>query len=137
MKKVLLVDDDPALRSTLRDMLEELDCEVTEAEDGVKGLAKLREAVPDIVITDIMMPNKEGISTISDIRKTHPSLPIVAMSGGGSTGNTTFLDFAKKLGANRALGKPIAFADLEAVVADLLHGPGNPKPEPVAGKAPL
>ncbi len=120
MPSVLLIDDDHRVRSTLRDMLEELDFSVAEAEDGQKAMTMLKRAAPDIVITDILMPNQEGIRTIADIRKSHPSLPIIAISGGGSTGNLTFLEIAKKLGADRALSKPIAFADLETALSGLL-----------------
>lgn len=129
MHKVLLVDDDAALRATLRDMLEELDCEVAEAEDGEVASRMLQTEKPALVITDILMPNQEGIETIAEMRKAYPELPIVAMSGGGSTGNMTFLDYARQLGANASLQKPIGFDTLASTVDTLLpsrgHEPGG------------
>lgn len=119
MSKILLIDDDKLLRGTLREMLVELGCQVTEAEDGHDGLSKLERSNPDLIITDILMPNKEGIETIVELKQMRPDLPVVAISGGGGTGNMTFLEFAQKLGASRILRKPIRLDELERLVNDL------------------
>ena len=125
---ILIIDDDSLLRQTLREMLERLGYQVREAEDGAAGIAELEAEEPLLVITDILMPNKEGIETIHDIRRLHAALPIIAMSGGGVTGDMSFLEYAGKLGADRVLRKPIRLHDLETTVRELVphatdHGP--------------
>ncbi|WP_119167699.1 response regulator [Algihabitans albus] len=120
MTKVLLIEDDDLVRATLREMLEDIGCTVLEAEDGSKGIALLAVEGPALVITDILMPNKEGTETIHEIRSANPDLPLIAISGGGVSGDLTFLGFAERLGANRVLQKPINFHELEACVNALL-----------------
>lgn len=117
---ILIIDDDNLLRQTLRAMLEKLGYQVREAEDGAAGIAKLEAEEPLLVITDILMPNKEGLETIHDIRRLNATLPIIAMSGGGVTGDMSFLEYAGKLGADRVLQKPISLHDLECAVTDLV-----------------
>ena len=91
---------------------------------------------PTLVITDILMPNKEGTETIQEIRAAKPDLPIVAISGGGVSGDLTFLDYAQRLGANHILQKPIDLNDLEACVNALTIGAPHSATSTVDGDAP-
>ena len=94
--------------------------EVVEADNGVVGLTLFGEGGFDLVFCDIIMPKKEGIQTIIDIRKIDRDVPIVAMSGGGRTRNTDFLEAATTLGANQTMPKPFDRAQLLAVTASFL-----------------
>ncbi len=123
MARILLVDDEPMLRRTLRIILEKAGHEVTEAGDGDQALLMFDEDKPDMVITDIVMPNREGVETIREMRRLDTRLPIIAMSGGANTGGDLFLRLASLLGANTTLSKPIRQAVLlEAVDACLAGG---------------
>lgn len=122
MARILVVDDDEAIRQTIRRILVAADHEVTEAVDGSDGLKKFRKDPPDLVIVDIFMPNKEGIETIVELRALSPGIPIVAMSGGGRVKELGFLKAAEKFGANATLQKPFRNSELlEAVRACLRH----------------
>ncbi|MGE4219828.1 MAG: response regulator [Alphaproteobacteria bacterium] len=113
---ILLIDDDPPVRVTVEAMLGRLGHRVTTAGNGVEGIQKLREIVPDVVLTDIIMPEKEGIETIMEIRRSHREIKIIAMSGGGPTRNLDFLRFAERLGAHAVLAKPFGLDDLQRVL---------------------
>ena len=117
MARILVIDDEEFVRMTVSQMLESDGHSVTEANDGKEGLASLRETPMDLVITDILMPNKEGLETIMEIRKKYPALKIIAMSGGGRMHNTSFLETADVLGADAVLKKPFETQDLKDVVA--------------------
>jgi YesN/AraC family two-component response regulator len=96
---------------------------VAEAEDGAKAMKIFQATRPDLVITDIIMPNREGVETIGEMRAIAPDLPIIAMSGGGSSrGGELFLELATQLGATRTLTKPIRQADLIVAVEACLAG---------------
>lgn len=104
---ILIVDDDELIRLTVRNMLKKTGCTVLEARDGNEGLSKYRESRPNIILTDMLMPEKEGLETIIQIRGFDPDAKIIAVSGGGATKNMSFLELAKKVGANQILEKPI------------------------------
>lgn len=127
MAQILLIDDEEMVRMTVRQILEMAGHSVTEAHDGEQGIKMLQESLPELVISDLIMPNKEGVETIAEIRGAHPHLPIIAMSGGGRIGATDFLEVAKKIGANRTLPKPFEPEDVLAVVDDLLAAGDTPK----------
>ena len=114
MARILVIDDEQMLRRTLRALLERAGHAVVEAEDGVEGMAQFKAQRPDLVLTDIIMPNREGVETIGEMRRQAPELPIIAMSGGGSRGGDLFLTLAERLGAT--LAKPIRQAELLAAV---------------------
>jgi two-component system, chemotaxis family, chemotaxis protein CheY len=120
MAKVLVIDDDPAFRRMIRMILTRLDHHVIEAADGNEGLTRFSAERPDIVISDIVMPDKEGIETILEIRALDPSARIIAMSGGGASLGTGYLAAALKLGANLVLTKPFRPAELAMMVDQLL-----------------
>ncbi len=106
MARVLVVDDEELIRLTLTQALEQDGHSVTEASDGDECLAKMREDPADVVVTDILMPNKEGLETIAELRRLYSSVKIIAISGGGRIHNTSFLEIAKVVGADAALKKP-------------------------------
>jgi CheY-like chemotaxis protein len=110
---VLVIDDDAIARATVRAILEDAGYRVTCAENGRQGLKAFRESRPDVVVTDIVMPDKEGLETIVELRALWPNGPIIAISGGGRTGGAdNYLELARGLGANAILRKPFEPADL-------------------------
>ena len=120
MAHILVVDDEPMLRRTLRAILEKAGHTVAEAGDGQQALKIFSANKPDLVLTDIIMPDREGVETIGELRQLDAQVPIIAMSGGGSTGGDLFLTLAIQVGATRTLAKPIRQTDLlEAIAACL------------------
>jgi DNA-binding response OmpR family regulator len=130
-KTILVIDDEELIRLQIRNALEMEGFTVYEAANGNEGLTRIALSVPDVVITDILMPDKEGIETILELRRLHPTVRIIAISGGGRTGNKDFLRTAKHLGADRTLAKPFGLAELLRLVREVLddaNGAGNPAP---------
>ena len=118
--RILVIDDDHAVRRTICDNLMESGYEILEASDGGQGLAMIQpDVLPAIVITDIIMPLKEGLETIIEIRKTYPQIKLIAISGGGRTRSTDFLALAKRLGADAILPKPLDLDQLEKTIKSL------------------
>jgi CheY-like chemotaxis protein len=115
--RVLLIEDDGSVRRIVRKMLERGCHEVTEAENGRVGLDRLRDGAFDLVITDIVMPEMDGLETLIELRKHYPTLTVIAMSGGGRTGNMDFLGSAEKLGASAVLHKPFTIDVLATAIA--------------------
>ena len=115
---ILVIDDEAEVRQTLVRML--VGHAVHEAADGGAGLALAAELTPDLVVTDILMPEKEGIETIRELRRAHPSVRILAISGGGQSGTLDFLDMARALGADAALAKPFRRGELIETIDRLL-----------------
>jgi CheY-like chemotaxis protein len=107
MKQILIIDDDSQFRLMLRRLLEKEGYEVHEADNGKQGLAAYRSMQTDLVITDIIMPEKEGVETIVALRKEYPSVKIIAISGGGRNAPGDYLMLARKLGAHATMEKPL------------------------------
>lgn len=118
---ILLIEDESLVANTIEVMLIKAGHTVTMAADGEIGLRKFDEAPADLVITDIIMPQKEGIATIRELRE-RSDVPIIAISGGGRTKNYDFLLMAQKLGATSFLRKPFSSADLISMVERCLEG---------------
>ncbi len=116
MSRILLIDDDDQLRAMLQASLEVLGHEVEQAADGVEGMRRFRECSPDIVITDLIMPNKEGIELILELRRLQKDVKIVAMSGGGHMSTRSYLDMVRMIGVRRVLEKPFSLAQLKEVL---------------------
>jgi two-component system, chemotaxis family, chemotaxis protein CheY len=116
MSSVLVIDDDPAMCMIVQQVLERRGYEVSTASDGQSGLSRFAELNPDLVIVDILMPGKEGITTILEMRETQPEARILAMTGGGSFAAGDILRIAELIGADNSLKKPFAPADLVATV---------------------
>ena len=106
MARILIIDDEPNLRSTLRRTLHQAGHQVSEAGNGAEGIDSYERDPPDLVITDIFMPEKEGIETIIALHRADPDLPIIAISGGGHSGDMDFLCVAEKVGARHTLSYP-------------------------------
>lgn len=118
--KVLVIDDDELVRMALRVILQKENCIVVEANNGNQGVSMFKQENPDIVITDILMPDKEGLTTISEIRACNARVKIVAMSGGGNTKNLSFLQMAQKVGADQTINKPFKADDISLLLSCLL-----------------
>lgn len=117
---ILIVEDDAHLRRMLRRMLERAGHDVTEAGDGNAGLKAFRQLPVDLIITDIIMPGKEGIEMIHQLRSGPSDVKIIAMSGGGRVSADEYLHVAKLLGADHTLQKPFRMRDLLRAVDDQL-----------------
>lgn len=119
--RILVIDDEEAVRETIRENLEDCGFHVAEATDGEQGIQLISLGdPPDIVITDIIMPKKEGLETIMEIRRKFPGIKLVAISGGGRTKTMDFLEIAEKLGADAILPKPLDLDELEKTVRRLV-----------------
>ncbi|QQG35494.1 MAG: response regulator [Micavibrio aeruginosavorus] len=121
VSKILVIDDDELIRMTCRNILKKMNYTVIEAENGVKGLEQFRKEAPQIVITDMLMPDKEGLETISEIRAKNAKVKIIAMSGGGATQNMNFLNLAKQIGADMVLSKPFKPEELMSAIKGVLR----------------
>ena len=116
MARILIIDDDDLFRIMLRKMLEYEGYDVVDAPDGNEGVRLYRKEPTDLVITDILMPEKEGIEIIRELRSDFSEVKIIAISGGGSVGINNYLDIAKMLGAQFTFKKPFRREEfLEAV----------------------
>ncbi|HXQ53540.1 MAG TPA: response regulator [Stellaceae bacterium] len=120
MSLILLVDDNAELRRTVGRMLTASGHEVLEAGNGNEAMRHLEGAAPALVITDLIMPGKEGIETIIDIRRRGIVTKILAMTGSDPADKGIYLDAASKLGADAVLRKPFRAAELKAIVDRLL-----------------
>lgn len=127
---ILVIDDEPQLRGMVKQMLAQEGYAVEEAHNGAEGLRAFRQAPADLVITDIVMPEKEGIETIRELRRDFPDVKIIAMSGGGRVDPGEYLHFALKLGAARILRKPFRFHELLEAVRDVLEAPPRGQERP-------
>lgn len=120
MARILIIDDDAAVRRIMRRVVERMGHEVEEAADGAMGLSLFRQGTFDLVVTDLFMPEKEGIETIMEIREDSPGVKILAVSGGMRLDRIGPLEDAEVLGADASLPKPFAIQDLTAAVQALL-----------------
>ena len=121
MSRILVVDDEVQIRILLRELLQQEGYDVEEASNGEVALEIMREKPVDLVIMDLLMPNKEGIETIRELHRDFPDLKIIAISGGGRLGPDTYLKMAKDMGAIRTFKKPIPQDRLLGAVHELLH----------------
>lgn len=126
MARILIVDDEAGVRSTLRSMLERRGYEVVEAADGDECLKVLAQQGADLVLLDILMPRREGLETLLQLRNQGHGPPVIAMSGGGAIATSVLLKSASVLGACEALDKPIRAEALVAAVERSLAGPRAP-----------
>lgn len=122
---VLIIDDDDVARAVLLRTLTMAGHEAVGARDGVEGMERFRsrpaDSPLDLVITDIFMPNQEGLATIMELRRGAPSLKIIAISGGGARASLDVLPVAEALGAHRTLRKPFTPAEVMEVVRAVLE----------------
>jgi len=132
MARILIIDDDDQVRTVLRRTLEAAGHEVDEAGNGVEGISKYERNPADLIITDIYMPEKEGLETIIELKRDHPDVRIIAISGGSRDMDLDFLPVAEKLGAEKTLSKPIDRTTLLSVVKELVGESDGPPEAHVA-----
>lgn len=132
-QRILVIEDDAAQRELFKTALTGAGYDVFEAPDGQVGVAMFQQHPCDLILTDLFMPNEDGIETIFEIKSRHPEVCIIAISGGGrwaqsgaSVGAQEPLDMATHFGADRTLKKPIKLQELLDMVADLLHRAPSP-----------
>lgn len=119
-KSILVIEDDSSVQRMLKLTLERAGYAVTTADNGRVGVRNYHSSLYDVVITDLIMPDMEGIETIISLRKNHPGVKIIAMSGGGINDSADYLKLARQLGAHRTFAKPIPRQDLLEAVAELI-----------------
>lgn len=121
MARILIIDDEEMFRQMLRQMLEMAGYEVVEASEGGEAIGLFRKQPADLVITDIFMPEKEGIATIQEMKKEFPKLKMIAVSGGGNKRcGFEYLQFAESVGADCTLSKPFERQEILDAVEKLL-----------------
>lgn len=122
MQKILVIDDEPHILLMLKKMLERHDFEIEMATNGAEGLSLFKLSTPDLVITDIIMPEMEGLETIREMKRIKPDLKIIAMSGGGKVSADSYLKIAGIFGASKSLAKPFTMNEMLLAVQDLITG---------------
>ena len=123
MPRILIIDDDASVRTTVRVLLERAGYEILEAGDGRDG-SRMLDGV-DLVITDLLMPEVDGVDLLGMIRREGRTLPVIAISGGGKVDSKSYLDVAKALGAYATLAKPFDLDHLLSTVRDALAARGS------------
>jgi CheY-like chemotaxis protein len=119
-KSILVIDDDLAVRSTLCENLRDAGFHIIEASNGLDGLVMIdRHGLPDIIITDVIMPVMGGLEAIQEIRRLAPAAKIIAISGGGRTEAEDFLETALREGAQAVFSKPFDIDKLESTILRL------------------
>ncbi|MFQ6037299.1 MAG: response regulator [Candidatus Aminicenantales bacterium] len=127
MARILIIDDDDQIRSLLKQMLEKEGHSVQEAGNGKEGLALFKATPADLVIADILMPEKEGIETIRELLEDYPGTKIIAVSGGGVVPAELCLNLSAKLGASQTIRKPFTKSEFLKTVRQTLDG-GHRRP---------
>lgn len=120
MKRILIIDDEQIVLEVLRKILELEGYEVVTAFNGAEGIELFRQKPCDLVITDMVMPEKDGLQTILDLRKETPDLAIIAMSGGGTISKERYLAVAGYLDGIITITKPFSMESITGAVAKLL-----------------
>jgi YesN/AraC family two-component response regulator len=120
MGKILIIDDEPYILLMLKKMLERAGYEVDLASNGREGLELFSKASADLVITDIIMPDKEGLELILEMKKKRPGLKIIAMSGGGRISPESYLECAQHFGAEKVFQKPFKQKEMVTAVKELM-----------------
>ena len=124
MAYILVVDDERLDLKVLSKMLRAGGHGVTERANGQQALSYLEHNLVDVVVTDVIMPKKDGLETISEIRRRYPNAKIIAISGGARPSGSGALATARALGANGTLAKPFRQKALLDLVDDLMHSRG-------------
>ncbi|MGH7996814.1 MAG: response regulator [Opitutaceae bacterium] len=121
--RVLIVDDESLVRDTLRTVLGKFGHTAVGVSDGAKALAELQAHPFDLIITDLLMPDFDGLELLTRLRRTHPAIPVIAISGGGRISGNDYLRMAKKLGAVAVLSKPFTPDDVAAAIRSAFPPP--------------
>ena len=125
--RVLVIDDNAELRELIRNSLEYEGFEVSSAPDGARGLESQRSNPAHVIITDIFMPEREGMETLVALRKEFPGAKIIVMSGAGAEKGIDYLRVALELGAAKSFSKPFDLQALSAAVRELARAPASRK----------
>jgi CheY-like chemotaxis protein len=118
---ILVVDDDALVQTALKAVLERGGYQVVQAADGNACLAQLQQNKVDLVLLDILMPDKEGIETLIEMKRDYPALHVIAMSGGGRRSKSDFLAIAKKFGADATINKGFGASEILELVGTQLR----------------
>jgi len=120
MSRILLIEDDCLVLTTLSEFLADAGHSVTEARDGKEGLRLSRLVDPEVIITDLVMPEIEGMEVLLKLKEFRSTAKVIVISGGLRRNATEFLEIAKSMGASKVLAKPFSYALLLAAVDELL-----------------
>jgi DNA-binding response OmpR family regulator len=120
MSVILIIEDDRELREMLKTALLRQDYTVLEAENGKEALIHFKPGVTDLIITDLIMPEEDGLKVIMKIRELKQGIKVIAISGGGKAGPGSYLNLAKALGADAIYSKPFSINDLVLKIEELL-----------------
>lgn len=120
MAGILLVEDNNDLRGMLKNSLEKSKYVVIEASNGREALQKYKSLLVDLVVTDLLMPEQDGIGLIMELKKMKPDIKIIAISGGGKAGPANYLNIAETLGADAVFAKPFSLHQFMDRVNELL-----------------
>ena len=120
MPGVLIVEDDKELREMISISLTRRKFTVIETTNGKKAILHFKPSVTDLVVTDLIMPDEDGLKVIMKLRELKPSIKIIAISGGGKAGPGSYLNLAMALGANAVYSKPFSLNDLVAKIEEWL-----------------
>lgn len=121
MAKILVVDDEEPIRTLVGKIVAKDGHEVMEAEDGVRACETYQDAEIDLIITDLVMPRKNGIEMIMQLKKSRPDIKVIAISGGaGFSGQIDLLSVAQLLGARHIIKKPFTVDEIRTAVNDML-----------------
>ena len=124
--RILLIEDDPTVLSLMQAAFSKGDFEIFTADNGRAGIELFHEINPDLVITDIVMPEREGMSVIIEVKKSLFDCGVIAISGGGERGRMAYLRWAKELGADLVIRKPFRMSMLLWMAHELLAERANP-----------
>jgi DNA-binding NtrC family response regulator len=120
MAMILIMDDEAQIRKMLKKVLEKNGYDVIEAVNGNQGIKLYKELLPELIITDLIMPEKEGLESIRELKKINPDVKIIAMSGGGIVDPKVYLNLAVKLGAVHTFAKPVDNENLLSTIKEIL-----------------
>jgi len=120
MARILVVEDDLPVRAVIRRMLKAEGHDIFEASNGEEAIEIYKNEIVDLLVLDILMPVKEGLETIKELKRDYPDVKIIAISGGGKVSPPYYLDLAMKFGAQKTFAKPFAWKKLIGTVNELL-----------------
>ena len=121
MPGILIVEDDKELREMLKMSLIRRGFTILEAENGKEAITHFKPLLTDLVVTDLIMPEEDGLKVVIKLRELKPSIKIIAISGGGKVGPGSYLNLAKALGADAIYSKPFSINDLTLKIEQLLE----------------
>lgn len=124
MARILVIDDDDQVGLMLKDALEEEGHTLLVAENGAVGLDIFQEDAVDLVITDVMMPEKTGIGSLLEIKRISPETPVIVISGNAQTDSGNVLNLATELGASHVLSKPFSIKEMKILIRTVLLSAG-------------